>query len=470
MDCILAIDQGTHASRALLFDHAGRVVARSLAPVTLRRPRPACVEQDPLEILDSVHASVDAVMDSLDARRRAAVTCGGIATQRSTVLAWHRNGAPASAALNWQDTRGQPRIDALKAHATSIHRLSGLPLSAHYGASKLHWLQQLLASEPGLQFGPLVSFLLQALLQEAQAATDHSNAQRMQLFDIRRLEWSPQLADWFEVELERLPPCRPLSHRYGTLAGHDVPLTAAAGDQNAAWFANGRPPDDCAHINIGSGAFVMAQRPADGSVDGLISSIAWSDARHCDYLVEGTVNGAGNALEWLRQKYAIEQLPQRLPAWLEAIDEPPLFVNTVGGLGSPFWCRGPEPAFHNQGKPPDDAARAVAVVESILFLLQYNLERIQARRPLTRLRIGGGLSRLDALCRKLASLSGLPVERGDEREASARGIAWLAAGRPDGWEENTVFERFLPHPDTSLQARYRRFLDLLQHRLGEGHD
>ncbi|GMQ83549.1 MAG: glycerol kinase GlpK [Gammaproteobacteria bacterium] len=462
MDYVLAIDQGTHASRALLLDQDGVVVARSLQPVTLVRPRPTWVEQDAEQLVTSVQTAIQDVLHTLTSAQRDAVRACGITTQRSTVTAWQPDGASLCAALSWQDTRGARQIEKLHGNATAIREISGLPLSAHYGASKLHWLNHLAGNPPEMRFGPLAGFLLQRLTQERNCAVDHSNAQRMQLFDIHTLDWSRQLADWFDVPLDRLPSCRPVLHGYGSLSDYSIPVTALCGDQNAAWFGSGRPDDGAALVNLGSGAFILAAPNGGAAPAELLSSIACSNREHCEYLLEGTVNGAGSALQWLQAQWPDEDIQSGLPHWLEQVTDPPLFMNTVGGLGSPWWRQGPAPEFipdHDRISAPE---AAVAVAESILFLIQYNLAIIQRQQTVTRLRVSGGLSQLDALCQKLANLSKLPVQRADDPEASARGIAWLAAGRPEHWLGTNEIQHYEPQPDTALENRYTRFIEQLR--------
>jgi glycerol kinase len=465
MPYTLAIDQGTHASRALLFDARGHVVASRLLPVALSRPGPGRAEQDAGEILDSVRRAVAAVLDPLAITQRAAVRHCGLATQRSTVVAWAPTGAPLAPAIGWQDTRAADHIATLQAHAGAIRHLSGLPLSPHYGASKLRWLQDSVTGTSGLRLGPLAAFLLHNLTGNAHSAVDHGNAQRMQLLDIRRRDWSGTLLDWFGVQAEQLPACVPVIHDYGTLTGHDIPVTAVCGDQNAAWFGEGTSDHDCALVNMGSGAFVLApQSGADGPAS-LLTSIAASRAHGCEYLIEGTVNGAGSALQWLRDNYPGELSDTLLDEWLRQVEAPPLFINAVGGLGSPWWQHRLLPGFVPERSDLTLAQRAVAVAESILFLVQYNLDQMPQVRELRRLRVSGGLSRSEPLCRKLANLSGLPVHRVQHEEASARGVAWLAAGCPAGWKQAGHAQLFTPQPDSALRDRYQRFIEQLHQRI-----
>ncbi len=462
----LAIDQGTHASRALLVDPRGTIVASRLQAVSLTHPAPGRAEQDPGQILDSVTAVIDGVLKNLPARQRATVKACGLTTQRSTVLAWRADGTPCSAAINWQDTRGATQVAALLPHAVAIRQLSGLPLSPHYGATKLRWLADGLASIPGLRIGPLAAFLLTNLTEQPITHVDHTNAQRMQLLDISRRDWSDTLLDWFDIPLDLLPRCAPVTASYGELVRHEIPITAVCGDQNAAWFGAGRPEPDSALINLGSGAFILAAQAVDTICPTLLSTIATSNALGCDYLAEGTVNGAGSALQWLRERFAddVDPLPQ-LADWLQKVPTPPLFINTVGGLGSPWWRHDLTPCFCPESTAYTLAERAVAVAESILFLLQANLERLQQQSPIRRLRVSGGLSRVAPLCQKMANLTGLPVTRTDHSEATARGVAWLAAGQPSDWPAPGRTQLFQPQTDSGLSARYHQFIEQLHIRL-----
>jgi len=346
--------------------------------------------------------------------------------------------------------------------ADRIQQLSGLPLSAHYGASKLHWLYQSLDDTYDVRLGPLAAFLLDNLTDNHHNLVDHSNAQRMQLLDIRTCEWSRQLLDSFEVPSATLPDCVPVEYDYGNLSSLGIPVTAVCGDQNAAWFNTGQPEPECVLVNIGSGAFILAARPGNDTDPALLNSIATSHGQTVEYLLEGTVNGAGTALQWLQQQYAVPAMHTHLADWLETVSDPPLFINTVGGLGSPWWQADGIPAFHPQHLSYRPAERAVAVVESILFLLQVNLDRIQQQQAISRLRVSGGLSRVAPLCQKLANLSRLPVSRSDNVEASARGVAWLAAGRPGHWTAVNGIRLYQPQSDSGLRHRYQQFIQQLQ--------
>jgi glycerol kinase len=244
-----------------------------------------------------------------------------------------------------------------------------------------------------------------------------------------------------------------------------MPLTALNGDQSAAVFAFGWPDEDTAYVNIGTSAFVQRVLTRDpGYVPRQLTGIILDDAATRVYTVEGNVNGAGAALEWLRREPGMADLDTQLPQWLAAPGEPPLFLNGIAGLGGPYWQPDFASRFIGAGKPWQ---KAVAVVESIAFLLQANLDEMAGYvAPAVRLRVSGGVSQIDGLCLRLAALSGLPVHRREDAEATARGIAYLAAGRPDSWDRGGAEQVFAPGEATAIRTRYRRWSALMAEATG----
>ncbi|MBT8120115.1 MAG: hypothetical protein KJN89_10405 [Gammaproteobacteria bacterium] len=480
MTYYLAIDQGTHASRACLFDEAGVLLREHTKNIRLTRISSTHIEQDANEIIDSVNEVVAQLLHELQPQDKIAAC--GIAIQRSSVLAWQSDGTAIGPVLSWQDTRGSQQLDQLRKAESEIQQLSGLPLSAHYGASKLHYLQDEARTRgiatDTLRLSPLISYLLFHILEEHPYIVDHTNAQRTQLFSIAELDWSARLAELFEVPLQTLPGCVPVLNRtsnaHGKLAGTDIPVTAISGDQNAAIFDTGSLPSEAALVNLGSGAFVLSLLPHYQASKKQLSTIANSENSSVQYLREATINGAGSALDWLQKKYDIADLWQQLPVWLNTTgsDEtglPPIFINSIGGLGSPWWNNSIEAEFivadHSAiGGGTEPSLRAVAVIESIVFMVCINLEIMQSELTLKRLRVCGGLSLLDGLCQRLADLSALPVERLHSSEATARGIAWLAAGKPDDWSSADA-EIFTPQQNAPLCMRYAMFSAIMNGRL-----
>jgi glycerol kinase len=468
---VLALDQGSHASRAVLFDACGAEVAQALQAVGTRRNGDDVVEQDPEELLASLRTAALDACESTAVRGRP-VVAAGLATQRSTVLCWDRHSGHAlTVALSWQDRRNAAWLARLQPEAAQIRRITGLPLSPHYGASKLRWCLdhepavRRAAADGRLAAGPLSSFLLARLLPGRPCTVDPANASRTLLYDPEALDWSDTLLGLFGIERPHLPGCVPTWHGFGSLrlGAQTIPLTICTGDQSAAAFAFGRPDLHSALVNIGTGAFVQRVAPADARLpDGLLRSVLCADAATVLHAHEGTVNGAGSALDWLRERVAID-VDRALAALSPEMGakEPPLFMNGVGGLGAPFWRPDFPVEFVGAG---DETAQLVGVLESIAFLLGVNLEVLGRAAPLERIRLSGGLARSDYLCRVLADVSGLAVERYTLSEATARGAAFLAAGEPGSWRAPPLQRIFESNGDAALVARYSRWRGEMERR------
>ncbi len=462
MDCILAIDQGSHATRALLFDRDGQVLARHEQRVDQYESHPGWVELAPEQVLASVRAVVAEVLPHASGP----VTCAGLAVQRSTLVAWERSsGDPLAPAISWQDIRCAELLKRYARHAQLIHQISGQPLSPDYLVGKMLWLLEEnetvaeAASRGDLVMGPLASYLARHLLQDAPLIADHSNAARSMLFNISHGQWSRALTGLFHIDPAVLPDCVPTLAEHGLLEGSGIPLTCLCGDQNAAIHAGGEPPDNQLMLNLGTGAFLM--RGVGGhppEEERLIGGIAWSTALERRYLLEASVNGVGSALRWLENQTQTELLRQ-LPDWLHEIGSPPLFLNSIGGLGSPYWRQDIEPRFI----PATESVsrRAVAIIESIAFLIHRNLQEMNLE-GIDGIQVSGGLSPLNGLCQRIADLSGLPLHRHDDPEATARGLAWLAAGRPGHWQGKPAGRRFRPASNSGLKQRYHEFIQRLE--------
>lgn len=375
--------------------------------------------------------------------------------------------------LSWQDTRSKQKLVELKQFADEIQQLSGLPLAAHYGASKLSYLlnnhdvDNKTATK--LRLSPLISYILFHLLEEQPYIVDHGNAQRTQLFSLKNLNWSTRLTELFNVPVKALPDCVPITSKsgtsHGTLTGTQIPVYTITGDQNAAIYGTGPLTSDTILVNLGSGAFILSPLKGYQSSKKQLSGIAYSDNESVQYVREATINGAGCALTWLEKKHKVDNVQERLPLWIKEIEYPPVFINTVGGLGSPWWRSDINPKFIFPAKPAEKtasklASQAVAVIESIIFMVCINLDIIRSEQSFTQLRVSGGLSNLDGLCQRLANLSGLTVERVNMPETTARGVAWLAAGKPDVWSL-CDFDRFTPEDEPELKTRYSIFSESL---------
>jgi glycerol kinase len=465
-DVIVAIDQGGHATRAVAYDHAGRLLGDAAVPVDTHRAAGGRVEHDGEQLVESVGAALSALAARIDPDRWQAV---GLGVQRSSIACWDRvTGQLLSPVISWQDRRQAAWLQQFGRHAGRVHELTGLPLSPHYGASKLRWCLDELpavreaASRRRLCAGPLASLLLARLLDGAPCVADEANASRTQLWSPHDRAWSAPLLSLFGVPEDILPRLVPTRGPFGQLrlAAAGVPLRACTGDQAAVPFSSGPLEPGTAYVNLGTGAFVLRPVPGPVAAAPLLTSVLDSDGTRVLYALEGTVNGAGSALDWLGQQQGVDA--HGLLAQLDAAASaaaPPLFLNGVSGVGSPFWIPGFESRFVGSGQP---LQQLHAVLESIAFLLRANLDAMQphAGRP-DRIVASGGLSRSSTLLATLASLTGITVERLDDPEATARGVAFLAAAQPGGWIA-PCRQSYRPAPDEALAARYAHWLALMR--------
>lgn len=462
----LAIDQGGHASRAIVFDGLGEVVAEAFVEVQTTYPQRGWVEHDPRAVVESIDVAINQVVKGLGPRV-ADVTAAGLATQRSSLVCWDRvTGEALSPVISWQDHRAARWLEQFKGSAAAVHEQTGLVISAHYGASKLRWCLDHLPEvgealqESRLAWGPLVSFLLFRILAERPLLVDPANAARTLLWDLRTRDWSQALLDLFGLPREPLPRCVPSRHRCGHLriGTRAVPLVVATGDQSAALFAFGPPRPDTVYVNVGTGAFVqrvVGDQPV--AAPRLLSSVVWQEADRATYTLEGAVNGAGSALDQVRTELGLDthDADAQTARWLEEPCDPPLFLNGVSGLGSPFWVSDFPSRFVGNGEARE---RIVAVAESIVFLLKVNLDELAAHGPEPdRLLITGGLAAMDGLCQRLADLSGMQVERPQARQATARGLAYLVAGQPPHWQPQSSVTDFRPAQNPALRKRFDRW-------------
>ena len=467
-DLILAIDQGTHSTRAVIFDMRGGVTSSAQQSITLQRHSRTEIEQSPVEILQSMQTVIKSVLDDPVVDRQH-IICAGLATQRSSVIAWdRRSGQPLSPVISWQDRRTADRLHSLEDRSSSIQQLTGLQLSPHYGAAKLQWLLENNAAVAAaldadtLVMGPLASYLLHHLTDNVAELVDDANASRTLLWNLEQRDWDNTLLGYFDIPPRVLPECKPICYEYGTIRNSAIPVRAVNGDQTAALYAHGVPSGNTVTVNIGTGAFVLL--PTDDPStrpDGLLAGISHSDAQFGSYYIEGTVNAAAAALEWAARSFALNDVEQQLPGWLETVKAPTLFINTLGGLGSPWWQEGPAAHFLDTGVSGPEAL--VAVIESVVFLLQTNITLLQTVNPaVDKIQISGGLSSLDGLCQKLANLSGLAVHRPAQIEATARGIAWQAAAGPADWPDSGDGEAFTPTADPGIYERDDRLMKILK--------
>jgi glycerol kinase len=431
------------------------------------------VEHDPEELVASVETALAELARIVEPQRWAAA---GLAVQRSSLVCWNAaDGRALSPVISWQDTRGAAWLRGLSRRAEDVQRLTGLTLSPHYGASKLRWCLDHLpevrtaAAQSRLAAGPLAAFLLHRLLEERPFLADASTAARTLLWSPFERAWSAELLGLFGIPREVLPQSTGTSHAFGTLAfgGLRVPVVVCTGDQSVVPYAVGPLDFAAAYVNLGTGAFVLRPTTAALHAPPLLTSLIRADDEHADFVIEGSVNGAGAALAWLEHHQGAAA--DRLLALLgnaELVDEgAPFFLNGVAGLASPFWVPDFETRFVGDGS---DLQQCRAVLESVAFLIKANLDEMDRHRPPAgRLVASGGLAENRLLCRMLATLSASAVDRSSNLEATSRGLAYQVAGMPPGFTASPV-ERIEPEPDQRLLARYLKWLALMREAAGPG--
>ena len=469
----LTIDQGGHASRAIVFDHQGLLITEGSTNIRTLHNEKGHIEHDPEEMIASLRSALAKTMENLGERRNQ-VKCAGLATQRSNIVCWDKKtGEALSPVISWQDRRTAYWMKQFEPHRKMIHKKTGLFPNAHYGAGKLRWCIDNLpkvssAYKSGrLAFGPMASFLLFHLLDEQPFLADPANASRTLLWNCSELDWDHELLQLFDIPLHVLPDSVPTRHQFGhtNLGGQRIPLTIVTGDQSAALFAFGDPQPETAYINIGTGAFV--QQVVDtyrDDVKNLLTSVVWADDQQSKYVLEGTVNGAGSALHEIGKTLGIpsQDVESNIEDWLQKTDNPPLFLNGISGIGSPYWVADFKSQFLGEG---ENWEKIVSVIESITFLINENLLELEKYlNPAQQIVITGGLSVLDGLCQRLADLSQKQVYRPVKCEATARGTAYLVA-QPQDWPEESPGKWFHPSENRKLQDRYQRWLAALHKAL-----
>ena len=481
----LAIDQGTQSTRAAVIDGQGRLVELCQVPVSLNRLSDLMVEQDGNELVDSVWQAIGGVVSDENQDK---IRGAGLATQRSSVIAWNRQSAePLSNVVSWQDVRGHEMVESFDPQtAARIQRTSGLPLSPHYGASKIRWLvDRLRAQGVDLEsgevcIGSLSSFVLAKLVDgKRPCQVDHANGGRTQLMSFENRDWDDDLLSDFGIPKIVLPEARPTQFDFGTLAGTKIPILVCQGDQTAAVFGYGNLPAGTAHINLGTGGFILAPASDLKSLRRqdefpLLISLANSTVDGADYFVEGTINGGGAAIKWAADQLGLESVEQNLDAWADSVEQVPLFFNSVGGIGSPVWNSSPPQSlakrwFDLDLKPaqPTPQQAMVGVVESILFLVALNLDTMRSFEiPISTLRLTGGVAKSEAICQGLADLTGCQIFRPSESESTLLGITRLlsdqANDETNSWSgEAETGKAFAPRSNSLLEQRYQAFKKLI---------
>ena len=472
----LCIDQGGHASRAIIFNHEGEMISSAYCDVETEYPAKHYVELDAQAIIDSINTSIKQVLINLGEKKNQIVSAG-LATQRSNIVCWNKEtGEALSPIISWQDRRNTEWLKQVHDKNDYIHKTTGLFVSPHYGASKLRWCIENIPevktalNENKLAFGPMASFISFNLVEEKTFVVDPVNASRTQLWNLKKHNWDDELLTIFDIPLSALPTSVPSIYDYGHIEVDNlsIPLRLVTGDQSAAMYAYGALQADSAYVNTGTGAFLSrSSGPLQLYSRRLLTSIIFQNIQNNKtqnhYVLEGTVNGAGSALEWLSKQYPDTNIFEHLSEWLDDIETPPLFFNGVSGLAAPFW----QPDFVSKfNRDANVKEKAVAVIESIVFLLIACLDEMsKLSSPPEQIQISGGLAKQDGLNQRIADLSGLPVYRPTGCEATSRGTAYLLAGQPTHWPEQDAGEWFDPEDNPDFKMRYAKWTEAMLENL-----
>jgi glycerol kinase len=449
MQYILALDQGTTSSRAILFDRQGQVFATAQQEYPQHFPQPGWVEHDPLDIWHSQLACARQVLrdSGVDASQVAAI---GIANQRETTVVWDRtSGEPLCRAIVWQDRRTAERCDELRAagHADLIQRKTGLELDAYFSATKLEWI---LAHVPGararaergeLAFGTVDSWL--AFRLTGRHVTDASNASRTMLFNIHTLRWDDELLALFGIPAAMLPEVVASSGQAGVTNeewfGRAIPLAGIAGDQQAATFGQACHQRGMVKNTYGTGCFMLmhAGDAPPVSHNRLLSTVGWSVDGRTDYLLEGSVFMGGATVQWLRDGLGIIRQSSEVEALALSVPDSGgvMLVPAFVGLGAPHWDAYARGAIVGMTRGTTGAHIARAAVEAIAYQSAELLAAMQkdADCAVHEVRADGGAARNDMLMQFQADLLGVPVIRPRVTETTALGAAYLAGLATGFW-------------------------------------
>src|SRR5829696_23782 len=477
---ILALDQGTTSSRAMVFDELARERSVSRQPTTQLYPQPGWVNQDPAEIWTSTLETARTALGQagLSGREIAGV---GIVNQRETLVVWDQETSKAvTPAIVWQSRQSQPQVEALLARdmGSAYQRTTGLVPDAYFTASKIAWL---LETNPDLRrraeagellAGTVDSWLLWNLTGGAVHATDVSNASRTMLFDIRTLEWSTDLVRDMAIPSQMLPRVVASAGISGLTApelfGGEIPISGIAGDQQAALFGQTCFAPGEAKNTYGTGSFLLMNtgREMKRSSHRLLSTIAWQIEELVDYALEGSVFISGAAVEWLRDGLGIIDAVQDVEPLASSVPDSGgvTVVPALTGLGAPHWDAAARGTILGLTRGSTAAHIARATLEAIACQTRDVTDAMTADSgiPLTSLRVDGGAARNNLLMQLQADILGVPVIRPKNVETTAVGAAFLAglgcglwpdqASLANRWSVDRVFE-----PATGESERQSRY-------------
>ena len=441
---ILALDQGTSSSRAIVFDHEGNICSVAQQEFTQHFPKPGWVEHDPMEIWSSEAAVIAQAITKVGVTGKDLAAIG-ITNQRETTIVWDaETGVPVYNAIVWQDRRTSAFCDSLKERGLvdKIREKTGLIIDAYFSGTKIKWI---LDNVPGarekaeagkLRFGTVDSWLVWQLTRGEVHVTDVTNASRTMLFNINTLEWDQELLDLFSIPVSMMPAVKSSSEVYGhtktTLFAHEVPIAGIAGDQQAALFGQMCTDPGAVKNTYGTGCFLLMNTGTKPilSKNNLLTTIAWKIGDTVNYALEGSIFVGGSVVQWLRDGLGIIRSSSEIEALAATVEDNGgvYFVPALTGMGAPYWDQYAHGVICGITRGTTAAHIARAALEGIAFQTMdiVNAMEKDAGVPLAELKVDGGASRNNLMMQFQADILGASVVRPVVTETTAMGACYLA--------------------------------------------
>jgi glycerol kinase len=450
---ILALDQGTTSSRAMVFDRNGNVVSVAQKEFQQIYPQPGWVEHDPQEIW-STQAGVAAEAITRAGLNASAIAAIGITNQRETTIVWDReSGKPVYNAIVWQDRRTAALCDELKARGleATVRAKTGLPIDAYFSATKIRWILDNVegardkAKQGKLAFGTVDSWLMWNFTRHSLHVTDITNASRTMLFDIHERRWDDDLLDAFDIPRSMLPEVRASSEIYGStqgaLAAAEIPLASIAGDQHAALFGQMCTDVGMVKNTYGTGCFLVmntGETPIE-SHNNLVTTIAWQIGDQVNYALEGSIFIAGAVVQWLRDGLGIIRHARDVEALARSVPHTDgvYLVPAFAGLGAPHWNAKARGTLFGVTRGTTSGHIARAALDSIAYQSLDVLRAMEADSgiEIAQLRVDGGACANDLLMQFQADILGVDAVRPRVTETTALGAAYLAGLAVGYWRD-----------------------------------
>lgn len=451
MRVVIALDQGTTSSRAIIFDLSGSIVAVAQQEFEQHYPHPGWVEHDPMEIWSTQVAVIEEAIAAAGVSRHE-IAAVGIANQRETTLVWDRHsGLPIHNAIVWQDRRSADRCDHLRAagHQDLIREKTGLVIDAYFSATKIAWILDHVdgarerAGRGELAFGTIDTWLTWQLTRGQLHITDASNASRTMLYNIHAGRWDEELLELLDIPPALLPQVRASSDRYGEITAipalNGVPVAGIAGDQQAATFGQACVTPGMAKCTYGTGCFLLLNtgQEAQTSEHQLLTTIAWELDQQVTYALEGSVFVGGAIVQWLRDGLGIIRSSAQVEPLARSVSDNGgvYLVPALAGLGAPHWDPHARGTIVGLTAGSTAAHIARAALEGIAFQVADLVDAMaaDAGSRISQLRVDGGAAANDLLMQFQADLLQVPVIRPTILETTALGAACLAGLATDCW-------------------------------------